>query len=211
MGQPTTEAWAQALKISTEPTPPAIDEYDEPCPLSAREIATRVVILQGVIAVACEVDPEPVVDWYREQGVWEHVSPKEKGFLLDPSSLDRDAQNGLRWHQEAAWALLWVVGKVEWLGLPTRRCDTRRLVGETIPALGSDIEQFLASAELRAPGVLLAEDDRHYDLWCEYIRTSREGAHRLPGDLDTAVLYERRYAFEWLQGIEAWDDVQCDA
>jgi hypothetical protein len=43
------------------------------------------------------------------------------------------------------------------------------------------------------------------------LQTRRAGAHLLPADLDFNVLYQRQYAFEWLYGIEAWDDVQCDA
>ena len=209
--QPTTEEWGRAHGISTVPAPPAIQGYDEPCPFSARQIATRAVILQGVVAVASELDLDPVIEWYREQGIWDQVSPKEQAFLLDPASLNRDDRNNLRWHQEAEWTLLWVIGKVEALGLPTRKCDTRRLVDEIIPALGSDIEPFLMSAELRSPGVLLAEDDRHYNLWCRYFQTRREDSHLLPSDLEFSVLYERQYAFEWLHGIEAWDKVQCDA
>jgi hypothetical protein len=198
-------------RISTAPTPPAVEGYNEPCAFTARQIATRALILQGVVAVACEVDSEPVVEWYRQQAVWDQVSPNEREFLLHPASLSRDKWNRLRWHQEAEWALLWAVGKIEALGLPTRQCDTRRMVDEIIPALGSDIEPFLESAELRPPGELLAEDDRHYDLWCSYFQTRRAGSHLLPDDLEHSVLYERQYAFEWLHGIEAWDDVQCDA
>jgi hypothetical protein len=208
---PTTAEWARALGISTAPTPPTVEGYDEPCPFTARQIATRAVILQGVVAVACGVDPEPVIEWFQEQGVRNAVSPRERALLLDPSSVSRDEIYGFRWQQEAEWALLWVVGKVESLGLPTRPCDSRRLVDEIIPALGSDIEPFLASAKLRPPGVLLAEDDRYYDLWCRYIQTRREGSYLLPHDLEVDVLYQREYAFEWLHGIEAWDDVQCDA
>ena len=209
--QPDTQEWARSHGISTAPTLAAVAGYDEPCAFTARQIATRAVVLQGVVAVASEVDPEPVVEWYREQGVWEHVSPGEQEFLVAPDSLDRDGWNALRWRQEAEWTLLWVVGKVEALGLPIRQCDTRRLVDEIIPALGSDIEPFLASAALRPPGILLAEDDRHYDLWCRYHQTRRESVRKVPRDLDVNVLYQRQYAFEWLHGIEAWDNVQCDA
>jgi hypothetical protein len=207
----TTETWAHSHGISTDPTPPAVAGHDEPCPFTARQVATRALILQGVVAVASEVDPEPVVEWFQDQRIWPQASPREQGFLLAPDSLDRDAWNDLRWQQEAEWALLWVVGKIKTLGLPTRQCDTRRMVNDIIPALGSDIEPFLASAELRPPGVLLAEDDRHYRLWCQFFQTRRAGAHLLPSDLEFSVLYQRQYAFEWLHGIEAWDDVQCDA
>jgi hypothetical protein len=99
----TTEEWAQTLAVSVEDTAPAIENYTEPCPRSAREIATRVVILQGVIAVAYEVDAEPVIEWLREQGVWDQVSPREQAFLLGSEVTD-EQRNHLRWHQEAEWA-----------------------------------------------------------------------------------------------------------
>lgn len=211
MQQPTTEEWARAHDISTALTSPPVEGYNEPYPLMAREVATRAVILQGVVAVASGVEPEPVVRWYRDQGVWESVSPRERELLLDPKSIGQHAIQGFRWRQEAEWTLLWAVGRVEALGLPTRPCDTRRLVDEIIPALGSDIEPFLALAELRPPGVLLAEEDRYYTLWCQYFQTRREGEHLLPNDLNPVVLDQRQYAFEWLRGIEDWDDVRCDA
>jgi hypothetical protein len=84
------------------------------------------------------------------------------------------------------------------------------LCHEIIPPLGSDIREFLASAELRPPGLLLAEDDRTYNLWCYALGARRKG-EPLPADLNWGVLYERRYAFEWLDGMQDWDDVTCDA
>jgi hypothetical protein len=208
---PTTEQWAKSLGISTAPTPPPVAGYDEPCPFGAQEIATRAIVLQGVVAAASEVDPEPIIAWFKEQRVWEAISPKEQAFLLDPKAARSDDVLRFRWRQEAEWTLLWVIGKVDHLGLPVRQCDTRRMVDEIIPGLGSNIGPFLASATLRRPGELLAETDRNYNLWCSYFQTRREHPESLPSDLNVDVLYQREYAFEWLQGIEAWDDVQCDA
>ena len=205
----TTEQWAQALGISVEKTPPMIADFTDPYRRSSREIATRVVILQGVVAVGCEVDPEPVVEWLREQGIWGQVSPNEVAFFQNPSPTYEERIR-FRWNQEAEWTLLWAIGKVESLGLPTSGCDTRRLVDEIIPPLGSNIEGFLASALLRPPGLLLAEDDRTYDLWCR-VAAARKNREPLPADLNWSVLYERRYAFEWLDGLQEWDDVTCDA
>jgi len=210
-GRPTTEQWARRFGVSTSPTPPVIEACDEPCPLTAEETAVRAVVLQGVAAVAFGVDSGPVVDWCREQEVWDQVSPKEQAFLLVSASLSGDERMSLRWRAEAEWALLWAIGKVESLGLPTRRCDSRRLVDEIIPALGTDLKPFATAAELRPSGLLLAEDDRHYELWCRYFQARREGQNSLPRDLEWRVLYERRYAFEWLNGIRAWDDIRCDA
>ena len=194
--------------LSAEPTPPSVPDYDEPCARTVREIAVRTVVLQGVVAVGAEVDPEAVAHWLHEQQIWDAVTPHEKAFLANKAPSEKERFRFF-WHQEAEWALLWVIGKVEHLGLPTGECDSARLVDEIIPALGSDIEEFLSSARLRPPGVLLAEDDRTYNMWCHAQRARREGT--LPEDLHWTVLYERRYAFEWLDGNQDWDEVTCDA
>jgi hypothetical protein len=209
--RPTTEELARAWGVSTDLTPPSVDGYEKPCPFTARQIATRALVLHGVVAVAAGVEAAPVVEWFRDQGLWDAVTPVERAFLANPDGADRRMVAELSWRSEAEWALLWVVGEVEHLGLPTRRCDTQRLVDEIIPGLGCDVEPFLASARVRSPGELLAEDDRHYDLWCRYFQTRREDPGRLPRDLELNVLHQRVHAFEWLHGIEAWDEVGCDA
>lgn len=205
----TTKSWAESLGISVEDTPPTVEGYSKRCPRSARQIAVRAVILQGVVAAAMQVEPEPIIEWFREQRIWRSVTIEEKALLKNPSLSTKQCKL-LAWHQEAQWTLLWVVGKVESLGLPTRRCDTRRLCDAIIPPLGSDIAEFLESTKLRSPGELLAEDDRTYNLWC-YANGARTKGGQLPDDLNWNVLYERRYAFEWLDGMEAWDEVTCDA
>jgi hypothetical protein len=204
----STLDWAKSLDISVDDIPPPLEGVTHSIPYTAREIGIRAVILQGVVAVAAQVDPEPVIAWFQEQGIWEQVSPREKLFLLLPSR-SGDECIDYYWHVEAEWTLLWAINKVEALGLPIQTCDTRRLVDEIIPALWSDIDQFLASAELRHPDILLAEDFRTYDLWCAAQPARRK--NELPDDLDWSVLYERRYAFEWLDGLEPWDEITCDA
>jgi Domain of unknown function (DUF4272) len=203
----STEIWAKSLGLSVEATPPAVDDYSKRSPRSSRQIAARALILQGVVAVASEVDPELIMDWFHDQRLWRSVSPEEKAFLKRPSPA-KEQCNKFGWNQEAEWTLLWVIGKVESLGLPTRECDTRRLVDEIMPPLGSEIADFLATAKVREPGVLLAEDDRTYNMWCSAQKARRNG--ELPADLNWSVLYERRYAFEWLDGMQDWDDVTCD-
>jgi hypothetical protein len=158
--------------------------------------------------VASNVDPEPIVEWFHNQRLWRSVTPEERAFLTTPSPT-KEQSSKFGWHQEAEWTLLWVIGKVESLGLPTCGCDTRRLVEEIIPPLGSDIDDFVTSVKVREPGVLLAEDDRTYNLWCYAQKARRKG--ELPADLNWNVLYERRYAFEWLDGREGWDQVTCNS
>ena len=205
----STVEWAESLNISVEEGVLSEEAGDYCSGHSIRNIAIRAVILQGVVAVAYQVDSEPVIEWFHEQKIWDAVTPKEKEFLLLPIRSTEEC-NRYRAQQEAEWTLLWVIGKIDSLGLPTHYCDTRRLVHEIIPPLGTDIEPFIRSAVLQKPGVLLAEGDRTYTMWCYYWRDHRE-SRPLPHDLNITVLYERRYAFEWLDGIQEWDDVTCDA
>jgi hypothetical protein len=205
----TTAAWAESLGISPELDLPPVPGYSEPYARSAHEIAVRTVILQGVVAVAFKVDPEPIVEWLQDQSMWQYVTEKERSFIENRNATQNE-RNRFSWHQEAEWTLLWMINKVKTLGLATTQCDTRRLVDEIIPPLGSDIQQFLSTSVLRPPGSLLIEDDRTYNLWC-YAHQARRKQEPLPEDLNLSVLYERRYAFEWLDGNQEWDDVTCDA
>lgn len=205
----TTRDWARSFEIPVEPNPPIVEGYSKRFPRSARQIALRTLILQGVVAVAAQVDPKPIIEWFHEQRLWRSVTADENAFLQN-NSPTQEQRNKFAWHQEAEWTLLWVIGKVEALGLPTRACDSRRLCDEIMPPLGSDITKFVASAQLRPPGLLLAEDHRTYNLWCFATRANLKG-QPLPEDLDLMVLSERRYAFEWLDGMQEWDHVTCDS
>lgn len=182
--------------------------YTKPYVYSAREVAIRAIILQGVTAVAYGIEAKPVITWFQEQGIWNEVTPQERVFILASGHTESELLR-FRWKQEAEWALLWMIRQVESLGLPTHCCDTRRLVDEIIPALGDDLQTFIGQSELRSPGALLAEDDRTYDLWCYALAVQHRG-ESLPSDLNLGVLRERRYAFEWMDGNQEWDKVTCD-
>jgi hypothetical protein len=205
----STEQWAATLGIPIGEIPPPIPEGTRAPAYSAREVAKRALVLQGVVAVASGVPSDGIIEWFEAEGLWLGASPREKEFLVSCRSRSV-VDEKVRWRQEAEWTLLWVVGQVASLGLPTRGCDTRRLVDEIIPPLGDSVEQFLSSAVLRPNAELLAEDDRTYNLWC-YAMSARSAGAALPGDLNLTILYQRRYAFEWLDGIEEWDFVSCDA
>ena len=204
----TTADWAKSLGIPAEATLPAVEGYTKRCPRTARQIAVRTLILQGVVCAGLDINASSIVEWLREQRIWRSVTPDEKALLLNPNRSVKECKRHGR-HTEAEWTLLWAIGKVEVLGLPTCKCDLRQMFEDIVPRFGSDITGFLATANLRSPGELLAEDDRTYNLWC-YANGARRRGEALPDDLDLSVLYERRYAFEWLDGMEAWDDVTCD-
>lgn len=203
----TTEQWAVSLGIDPGTSLPAVADYDEPTPRTAQEVATRTVILHSVAATGYGVDPEPIVAWLRAQSIWQQASPAEQR-LLEAADPPGQELSDARWRQEAQWALLWAINKVEGLGLPTQTCNTAALVDSIMPGLGESIESFVSSASLRLPGELLAENDRVYNLHC-YARPAIR-KNELPNDFVYPVLAQRHYAFEWLTSNDLWDDVQTD-
>jgi Domain of unknown function (DUF4272) len=213
MSQPPLTAcaqWAVSHNIAAQAVLPAIEDYpDTPIPWSDRQIAARAIISAGIAAVARGANPQPLIAWFKQQKLVPEISPLERAFLLDREAINSEIVAELVGRSEAAWTLLWALGKVEVLGLPTARCDKQ--LQEIIPAVGEDIQDFLNSAQFRPIGEFLAEEDRHYRLWCKYFQTYKQDMDLIPDDLDYNVLYQREYVFEWFQGIEQWDDIQCDS
>jgi hypothetical protein len=204
-----TKSWAAMLGVPTEAELPEVPDCHDTYARSVRDIATRAVILQGVVAAAYGVDEKRIADWFRAEDIWRLLSPQESSLLTGLTILEPERRK-LQWHQEAQWTLLWMLNLVDSLGLPTHCCNTAKLVDEIIPALGDDLQEFIVGASLRSPGSILAEDDRTYTLWCAACKSQRK-QELLPHDLNLSVLFERRYAFEWLNGGKEWDDVNCDA
>jgi len=203
-----TVAWAASHDICIADSVPAVEGYSKP--LSKRtvsEVAARTVILQCVTAVGFGVDPVPVKSWLHKENLWDQVSPQETALFSREELSDQDKRRA-QWRKEAVWALLWVIGRVESLGLPTSTCDSRRIVDEIMPALGAPVAPFVEAAVFRTPAELLAEIDRVYNLHCYARPAYREG--RLPKDLIYSVLYQRHYAFEWFEGEDDWDHVSVD-
>lgn len=201
-----TKHWAAAQGISTAESIPPADATEYEIHRSASDIAKRTLVLHAIAAVGYGVDPEPIVDWLKNEKIWTVASIEEKR-VFGSDGLSGDAASAARWRQEAQWTLLWIIGKVSALGLPTSTCDTAKLVDEIMPSLGDSITPFVSTAKLRSHGDLLAEEDRVYNLHCYARKAHRDGS--MPDDLVYDVLYQRHYAFEWLAGDD-WDDVRVD-
>ncbi|WP_417382848.1 DUF4272 domain-containing protein [Gimesia sp.] len=202
-----TKQWAASLGIDVEDALPAIADYNEPTPRTSQEIAIRTLILHAIAATGYGVDPGPIIEWLIDQSIWQYASPAEQALMKSTTPTDEILSEAC-WRQEAQWALLWAINKVDSLGLPTQTCDTGSLVDDIMPGLGDSIEQFVSSARLRQPGEILAENDRTYNLHCYARPAIRQGT--LPDDLVYPVLFQRYYAFEWLTGTDLWDGVQTD-
>ena len=200
-----TKEWAESLNIDTQDILPPSEDIIESYCRTAGEVAIRTIILHSIVAAGSGVDTERITGWLQDQNFWEQTSPREQSLLLIPRRIKED-RSGVQWLQEAQWALLWSVQRVKNLGLPTKTCDSVKLVDEIMPVLGGDdIDQFISSAELRPVAEFSAETDRISRLYY-YARKAADN-EEMPQDLIYSVLYNRCYAFRWLTGDDPWDDV----
>ncbi|BDM77168.1 DUF4272 domain-containing protein [Acaryochloris marina] len=203
----TTIEWAQTHGVCIEATVPFKEQVGEPCPRSVEEIAIRSIILHTVAAVGYRVDSKCLVDWLKDQQIWDYVSPLEKTWFT-AKEMTNEERRRLGWRIEAEWTLLWSISKVQSLGLPTQTCNTATLVDDIMPKLDDPIATFIASAKLRSSSALWVEDNRVYNLHC-YARQAFK-SNTVPDDLIYDVLVQRHYAFEWLHSRDEWDDIRLD-
>lgn len=200
-----TKEWAESLDIDTlDILPPSEDIIESYC-RTASEVAIRTVILHSIVAAGSGINQELITGWLQDQNLWEHASPRERSILQSPRKFKED-RTGAQWLQEAQWPLLWTIKKVEGLGLPTKTCDSLKLVDEIMPVLGGDdIDQFIASAEFRPAAEISAEYDRTSRIY--YHAKKAIDREEMPEDMIYSVLYYRYYSFRWLISYDPWDDV----
>ena len=200
-----TKEWAESLDIDTQDILPPSEDITESYCRTASEVAVRTIILHSIVAVGSGIDRERVTEWLQDQNLWEQVSPRERALLQSPRRFKED-RSGAQWLQEAQWALLWAINRVKELGLPTKTCNSIKLVDEIMPVLGGDdIDQFITSVEFRPAAEISAENDRTSRLY--YYAMQAADKDEMPEDLIYSVLYNRYYAFRWLTGYDSWDDV----
>ncbi len=200
-----TKEWAESLNIDTQDILPPSEDVTESYCRTASEVATRIIILHSIVAVGSGIDRERITEWLQDQNLWEQASPRERSLLQSPRRFKED-RSGAQWLQEAQWALLWSIQMVEGLGLPTKTCNSVKLVDEIMPVLGGDdIDRFITSVEFRPSAEISAENDRISRLY--YYARQAADKDEMPEDLIYGVLYNRYHAFRWLTGNEPWDDV----
>lgn len=205
-----TKEWAESLGIDTQDILPPAENYEEPCKRTAAEVAIRTIVIHSIAAAGCGLDRNFVIEWLKNQELWGHVSPREESFLLSrkPSKFMEEERKGVQWLQEAQWALLWTIQKIESLGLPVKTCNAIRMVDDIMPMPGSDIKPFISSVELRPVAEIRAEEERIQKLF-HHAQEAYE-KKEMPDDLIYGVLFQRYYAFRWLNSEDEWDDVKTD-
>lgn len=73
-----TNSWAKSLGVPSEEQLAPVEGFSESYKRTAQEVAIRSLVLQGVVAVASGVGPEPIIAWFQDQTIWDHTTPGER-------------------------------------------------------------------------------------------------------------------------------------
>src|SRR5690606_20048441 len=180
---------------------------------SAGEVARRALALHMLLGVIFYEEPEKVVNWAIDEGMWDYLSPREQKIFRMPLSDLSPAEkkweqralqsNLLTWRIEGLQALLWSIGRVDELDMPIERCDGSDM-SEALPALGESVRPFIASARLRPSEEMVHTLEEHFQLYNQQVEAYEKGEKH---PFDTMITYERIHALNWVCGlIDEWDD-----
>jgi len=171
------------------------------------EICDRAICLALVAAYAEGLEKSILEKKIIEFKVKDKFSPDEMK-LFETQNLDHATKAKFTWRYESLWVLLWSLGYVEKMDMPTEICDVKFSV-ETIVNRGRD--KFIQEAKLRSKKEILDQADLIFRIhWAT--TEARLKNTPMPGKLDNGIVYERHYSLNWLIKYmdEEWDDISTD-
>lgn len=187
--------------------PPVISEYEVSL-RPAKEVDARCFAL-----LACAVRAEGVSEGEglspneileKLERAKNAFSPLERAFFFEDAP-PRQRVVDFLWRYESLWVLAWSIGLVEDLPDPNDICDVPKIAAAV---LAQDTHRAERPSKLRSKATILDALDLHYRLhWA--VRDARLAGREPPAGLEAGVVFERRYALEWLTRAKdaAWDGV----
>lgn len=174
---------------------------------SPQEVARRCVVLIAVVATGHGDRRPKLLPWLKNEGLLGDVSPDEMRVLKAKALAHRDQANST-WRVEAIVPLLWALGKLPKLPVPTMKSFSIR---GCMPLPLEPAAEFIATAKLRPDRALRDAQDLVYNQnWA--CRDARLNGRKPQRAMDPEVIQERHYALNWLVNDEgeAWDEVSTD-
>lgn len=170
----------------------------------SEQVAARSFCLVLVADVAVGNDPDFCLSLLRQPPLLEWLSAKELAFLDSYQSDEAGCQH-YAWGMEAAHVLLWAIGRLPEMAIPLEETELDGIYRSLCAPDPVEIRDFLQSARLRDPAVILNQLDLTYRMhW---------SARRNPqGKVNLDVVSEWHRALNWLTfyGDAEWDDVTTD-
>lgn len=176
-----------------------------------RAAALFAVAVYSEVILSEDSDREKALFYFNKMddlyGVKTYLTEKETAYINDPEPEQQTCIQFV-WRYECCGVLLWAAGVVDDLSYPSEIID--------VPVLAAIFWQHKGLKELLSKGYSRPEKEIldaadltfRYDWACVDARIHKK---EVPGGLDSGVVVERHYAFNWIIGAnggENWDDIQ---
>lgn len=128
-------------------------------PVKPIETANRILVLLAASYAAYNFDDaEKVMDWLKKEKCWNAVTEKEKIFFRHPDPPEQERQD-ISWRFEAAYMLLWSMGKVNASPDPSGELSQIHVKEFmlAVPTIGTPTQEFLANAHHRTLAEIIDE------------------------------------------------------
>ncbi|NJK95617.1 MAG: DUF4272 domain-containing protein [Bacteroidales bacterium] len=88
-------------------------EFDDKTFATPFEVGCRMIILYAVAFTATNIEyREAIKNWLIREGIWEHVSPREREFF-DGNANDKEQLIDFSWQGECAYILAWALSIIK--------------------------------------------------------------------------------------------------
>ncbi len=174
----------------------------------ASEIARRALSLAAAISCAYGDSKFCVIEWLKNEDLWDAVTPVEKEYLENETTNEQNAK--FTWRIEALVPLLWSIRKIDTMPGMKSECGTGHLK-EAVIWPPNSTKEYIASSKIRDEEELFEEYEKVYQAhWL--VRDAQSNNKVVPKNLNPEVVYERHYGFNWITGYmgQDWDDITTD-
>jgi hypothetical protein len=171
------------------------------------EVVDRVLALCYLGLKSEGLEQEHLEKMYKDYSISSKLTPDEQAFAFASNPTQQQKVNA-SWRYESMHVLLWSLGFIDSLDYPDHMCN----VAEDVKIIyGTGEQEFRERAKLRSKQEILDQADLilRFDWACVSARVKNENS---PGGLNSSVVYERHYSFNWLIKYldQDWDNVTTD-
>ena len=171
------------------------------------DVIDRIIAITIVSAKGSGAPDETISEFIDTYNAYDLFTPDEKEFI-ESEDPDQDEYNTYSWKIECNSALLWAINLVPDLPFPHTLSDVETLYNLV---LNSSRDELLEGASYRDKNEILDALDMLYRLHWAIVETRLKN-EELPIEISPGVVYERRYALNWMVDLmdEEWDNISMN-
>lgn len=175
------------------------------------EIKIRVVVLSIIVQISFDLlDSNVAYEYLKEHGLIECLTKEEILFIKGNDTKQRINET---WKSECVFCLLWSIGIVENINDPNELADLNSIELKNYPFLNisSNPDLFIKNKEFKLRDKLELVKMLDFYSRLDYICDWYEINDLKCSNINSAIVYERRYALTWLTTQIYWDNVECNS